>query len=72
MRSETLAGKWFFDVAVSEKLENVININMLEVVSLKMRCFVTCSCCQDDFWEGVDPTGGHPNKDLRALDNRVA
>ena len=50
MKSETLAGKTFFDVAVSEKLENVININILEVVSLKMLCFVMFSCCHEGFW----------------------
>ena len=38
-----------FDAAISEKLENVININLLEVVSLKMLCFVTCSCCHEGF-----------------------
>ena len=57
MRSETLAGKWFFDVAVSEKLENVININLLEVVSLTMLCFVTFSGCHEDFWGGAGPSG---------------
>ena len=62
MRSETLAGKWFFDVAVSEKLENVINIIILEVVSLNMFCFVTFCCCHEDFewfyvfWGGSDGT----------------
>ena len=68
MRSETLAGKTFFDVAVLQKLENVININLLEVVSLKMHCFVSC---YEDFlvFRGGS---GHPIKDLRALDNRVA
>ena len=52
MRSETLTGNWFFDVAVLEKLENVININILEVVSLDIICFVTFSCCHDDFFGG--------------------
>ena len=52
MRSETLAGKLFFDVAVLEKLENVINIIISEVVSLNMLCFVNCFDDFDDLWEG--------------------
>ena len=34
-------------MAVSEKLENVININLLEVGSPEMLCFVSC---YEDFW----------------------
>ena len=47
VRSETLAGKTFFDVAVSEKLQNVTNINLLDVESLNMLCFVTFCCCHE-------------------------
>ena len=50
--SETLAGKAFFDVAVLQKLANVININRLEVVNLNMLCFVTFSCCHEDLLGG--------------------
>ena len=52
MRSETLVGKSFFHVAVSEKLVNVTNISLLEVESLNMFCFVTFCCCHEDFLGG--------------------
>ena len=52
MRSETLAGKALFDVAVSEKLQNVTNMSLLEVESLEMLCFVTFCCCHEDFLGG--------------------
>ena len=61
MRSETLAGKAFFDVGVSEKLENVINVSLLVVGSLNLLCFVTFCCCHEDFGvlgEGAGRTDG--------------
>ena len=57
MRTATLAGKAFLDVDVSEKLQNVTNINRLEVESLEMLCVVTLCCCHEDFWEGVRTDG---------------
>ena len=47
-----------FDVAVSDKLQNVTNVSLLEVESLKMLCFVTFSCCHEVLGEGAGRTDG--------------